>query len=87
MQLKHLIGIAAISLAPLAAYADPGDKYLEEQLAAQQSTLTRAEVRAQLTPRLGQQHVVDLQIAEASQRTRGDVLRDVLAAMALPGGA
>lgn len=88
MQVKHLIGVAAVALAPLAAYADQGDKYLEQQVGTPKSTLTRAEVRMQpTTPHLGQQHLVDLQTAATSHLTRADVLRELMAAAALPGGA
>lgn len=88
MQLKHLIGIAVIAIAPLAAHADQGDRYLEQQL-AQQATAPGEIARQSLAsvPHLGQQHLVDLRLTEPSRLTRADVLRELMTAMALPGGA
>jgi hypothetical protein len=88
MKLKHLAGLAAIALAPLAAHADQGDRYLEQQLAQLAATSSRvAQQSLASVPHLGQQHLVDLQLSEPSRLTRADVLRELMAAMLPAGGA
>jgi hypothetical protein len=88
MNIKQMIGIAAIALAPFAANADQGDKYLEQLLGMPKSTLTRAEVLSQtVAPHLGQRHPVELQINETSTLTRAEVLRQVVAGAVERAGA
>lgn len=88
MKLKHLACIAAFAIAPLVAQADQGDKYLEQQLAQRAAPPTDIARQALAgVPHLGQQHLVDLQRTEPSHLTRAEVLREAMAAMALPGGA
>jgi hypothetical protein len=88
MNIKQMIGIAAIALAPFAANADQGDKYLEQLVGTPKSTLTRAEVLAQAgTYHFGQRHPVDLQINEKSTLTRAEFLRELMAGAVERGGA
>ncbi len=88
MKLVQAAGIAAIALAPFAAHADQGDMYLEHQLVASTSMLTRADVRMQITtPTPGQQHPVELRHDAASKLSRADVLHELMAAMRPAGGA
>jgi hypothetical protein len=88
MKVQHLFAVTAIALAPFAANADQGDKYLEQSLGTSRSVLTVAEVRTQASaPFLGEKHLVDLQIAERSSLTRADVQRQLVAGTIERGGA
>ena len=88
MKVQHLFAVAAITLAPFAANADQGDRYLEQLLGTSRSTLTVAEVRMQANaPFFGEKHLVDLQIAERSSLTRADVQRRLVAGTIERGGA
>lgn len=88
MKAKYLIAVTALALAPFAANADQGDKYLEQAIGMSRSALTVAEVRMQtVTPHLGEKHLVDRQIAERSSLTRADVQNELLAGVIERGGA
>lgn len=88
MNIKQMIGIAAIALTPVAAFADQGDKYLEQLIGTPKSTLTRAEVLMQAgATHLGQRHPVELQTYETSTLTRAEVLRELMASVVENAGA
>jgi hypothetical protein len=88
MKVKHLFAVTAIALAPFAANADQGDKYLEQLLGTSRSTLTVAAVRMQAnTPYFGEKHLVDTQYAERSLLTRAEVQRRLVAGTIERGGA
>lgn len=78
MNPKKLLGavIASIALSPVAAFADPGDELLQEWLASDKGSRTRAEVRADLArPPLieGQRYPLDRVDGAERKRTRADV--------------